>query len=74
MKTKDLFAFSIRVLAFLITYYFMIDYLFICNVKTSTGAITTIIGIAIISILYYPLRGKYLHYCDKCHHKSGFKS
>ena len=74
MKKWDCIAFFVRVIAFLTTYYFMIDYLFICNVETPIGAGATILGIIIITILYYPLRGKYLTHCDKCQHKSGFKS
>ena len=67
-------AFIIRILAFLTTYYFMIDYLFISNVSTELGSGVTIAGILLITILYYPLRGKNLKLCDKCEHKSGFKT
>ena len=67
-------AFILRILEFLMTYYFMIDYLFISNVSTELGSGITIGGILLITILYYPLRGKNLVICDKCEHKSGFKT
>jgi uncharacterized RDD family membrane protein YckC len=66
MKITDILAFSVRVIAFLVTYFFMLDYLFMCNIQTHIGATTTIIGIFIISVLYYPLRGKYLKHCNRC--------
>jgi hypothetical protein len=70
MKITDILAFSVRVIAFLVTYFFMLDYLFMCNIQTHIGATTTIIGIFIISVLYYPLRGKYLKHCNSCGHTS----
>ena len=74
MKGADCISFVIRILAFLTTYYFMIDYLFICNISTKIGSSVAVIGIIAITIAYYPLRGKYLSLCDKCDHRSGFKS
>ena len=70
MKITDILAFSVRVVAFLVTYFFMLDYLFMCNIQTHVGAMTTIIGIFIISVLYYPLRGKNLKHCNSCGHTS----
>ncbi len=74
MNLSDCIAFGIRLLAFLVTYYFMIDYLFICNVDTKVGSIITIIGIIIISVAYYPFRGKHLKYCNKCRYRNSFRS
>ena len=74
MKLTDCIAFAIRIAAFLTTYYFMIDYLFICNVNTKIGSFTVIIGVIVITLIYYPLRGAHLKLCDKCSHRSRFKS
>jgi len=73
MNGKDCISFIIRILAFFVTYYFMIDYLFICNVNTKVGSIVVIIGIIVISIAYYPLRGKYLDLCTGCNQRAAIK-
>ena len=55
MKITDLLAFLVRVVAFLVTYFFMLDYLFMCNIQTHIGATTTIIGIFIILSINFSL-------------------
>lgn len=69
MNLIDCMSFAVRVIAFLVTYYFMIDYLFICNIDTKIGSLATIIGLILITLLYYPLRGKYLKLCHHCGHR-----
>jgi hypothetical protein len=69
MNGLDCLSFIIRILAFFTTYYFMIDYLFICNVNTKIGSTIVIVGIITISLVYYPLRGKHLKICTKCNRR-----
>ena len=66
MNGIDSITFAARLIAFFMTYYFMIDYLFMCNIDTKVGSIVVIIGIIAISLCYYPLRGKYLKSCSTC--------
>jgi len=73
MNGIDCFSFVARIAAFLMTYYFMIDYLFLCNIDTKKGSLVVIIGIIIISIGYYPLRGKNLKLCSACNNSHGNK-
>lgn len=73
MNGIDCISFIIRILAFFTTYYFMMDYLFICNVNTKIGSTIVIIGIIVISMVYYPLRGKYLTTCTKCNQRVSIK-
>lgn len=73
MNGLDCLSFIIRILAFFTTYYFMIDYLFICNVNTKLGSTIVIIGIITISLVYYPLRGKHLQMCTKCNRRGTLK-
>jgi hypothetical protein len=72
MNGIECLSFIIRILAFFVTYYFMIDYLYICNVSTKIGSIIVIVGVIVISAAYYPLHGKYLQFCNKCKQKTKF--
>lgn len=73
MNGIDCISFVVRIAAFLVTYYFMIDYLFMCNIDTKIGSIIVIIGIIAISIAYYPLRGKHIKLCATCNNTHGNK-
>lgn len=70
MKSIELFTFIIRILAFYATYYFMIDYLVICNVPTKVGIGTAITGVIILSTFYMFGRAPYLKPCSRCAHMS----
>jgi len=71
MNGIDCISFAARIAAFLMTYYFMIDYLFLCNIDTKLGSAIVIIGIIAISIAYYPIRGKHLKLCSACNNSHG---
>jgi hypothetical protein len=73
MNGIDYISFVVRIAAFLTTYYFMIDYLFMCNIDTRLGSTIAIIGIVAISIAYYPLRGRHLKLCSECNNRHGNK-
>ncbi len=70
MTPQEWANFIIRIIAFLVTYYYMVDYLFIVNLNTGLCFGVVIVSIIIISICYWPLRGKNLKVCDLCKQRS----
>ena len=66
MNRIDCFSFILRILIFIVSFYYMVDYLYICNVDTRIGSSVVIIAIILITSLYYPLRGKYVKTCRHC--------
>lgn len=66
MDRLDCLSFMLRIIIFVISFYYMVDYLYICNVDTRIGSVVVIIAIITIASLYYPLRGKYIRRCKDC--------
>lgn len=72
MNVTEWCAFLMRVGAFLITFWFMIDYLHICDLHNYAGYSIAIIAVIIIVATYYPLRGKHVKVCKTCGHRYGY--
>jgi len=66
MKAGEIIGFTIRIICFLVTYFFMLDYLCMCNFNTVYASGITIICAIIITAIYIPLRGNKMLFCSVC--------
>lgn len=66
MSPGEIIGFIIRIICFLVTYFFMLDYLCICNFNTVYATGITIICVIVITAIYIPLRGNKMLFCPAC--------
>ena len=56
----------VKLILFSITYYFVLDYVFVCNVPTKYSATIVASTLVIITILYILFAKKDIRRCDTC--------
>ena len=62
----DLLNFLIRAIAFMATIWVLLEFIYVCNVKTSTGLLIILLLTITVVLIFFSLRTKNITVCDKC--------
>lgn len=60
------FEFTLRLVVFLITFYYLLEYILTCKVDTNIGLLTTFILIFVILLLFKYYTCKQITKCETC--------
>jgi ABC-type glycerol-3-phosphate transport system permease component len=58
--------FSIRLIAFAITFYLLLEYIAACKVNTWLGLACAVLIIIIVLILFFTFKRHIVKFCDEC--------